>query len=362
MIYPRRDFEKASCKDADIEKGLLVDLFETIERERWNFHSLFLVKNGAKVFEAYASGRGPGRPEECYSMTKTFVAAAIGLCRDQGLLNLETPLIRYFGDKLHSFPLPGYEKVTVRDLLTMTVGHDEERIDPVLLGADPYDTFFSIPLTHEPGTHFFYNNLATHMLSLLVQNLSGMNTNDFLDRHLYPKIEMAKPRWREAFGSSIGPYGLQLDAPDLARFGHLLLNEGFWRGEQLLSRDFVREMGKIQATTSTNGNPADRFGYGFQTWINDFGGFRLAGLYKQYVVIHPETGIVFVTQAYESREILDLFSRFVLPAIRKGWQGDTFTLRHYLQRFTDHSGLALNEEKRHRAENPDGIIEFPLGQ
>jgi len=54
VLYPRKEFEKASCMDANVEKGLIVDLFNRIDEEKWNFHSLLMVKDGAKVFEAYA--------------------------------------------------------------------------------------------------------------------------------------------------------------------------------------------------------------------------------------------------------------------------------------------------------------------
>lgn len=360
MIFPRKEFEKASCKDANIEKGLLVDLFDKVEEEKWNLHSLFLAKNGAKVFETYAQGHGPDFPEEVYSVSKTFVAAAIGICQDLHLLNVHDPLLSYFKSDLHGKYLPGYENVRIEDLLTMSVGHETEAINGVLAGADPYETFFNIPLEYEPGTHFFYNNLATFMLSRLVQRVSGMKTNDFLNQHLYSRIDMPKPKWREAFGNSIGPYGLQLSAPDLARFGMLLLNEGIWRGEQVISREFVLELGKYHVSTPKSEHPVDRFGYGYQVWINDFGDFRLAGMYKQYVIVHKETGVVFVTQAFETREVLDLFTSYILPAVQKGWMGDNFTLRTYLQRFADHSGPQLTAEKKIRAEQADGVIEFPF--
>jgi CubicO group peptidase (beta-lactamase class C family) len=361
MIFPRKDFEKSSCKDADIEKSLLVDMFDKIENERWNLHSLILVKNGTKVFEAYAKGHGPETAEEVYSISKTFVSLAIGICQDLGLLKITDPILPYFRPEFSGKALPGYEKIAIEHLLMMAVGQETDGIDRVLDGADPYETFFQIPLLHEPGTFFFYNNLATYLLSRLVLRVSGMKTNDFLDRHLYSRIDMPKPLWREAFGNTIGPYGLQLGVIDLARVGLLMLNEGVWRNEQLISADYLRKMGSFHVSTPETANEVDRHGYGYQVWINGFGDFRAAGLYKQYVVICREFNVVFATQAFETKEVLDLFTGFVLPALRKGWSSDNFTLRNYLQRFTDHSGIQLEAEKRFRRDNPDHIIEFPFG-
>jgi len=83
-------------------------------------------------------------------------------------------------------------------------------------------------------------------------------------------------------------------------------------------------------------------------------------LYKQYIIVCKEFNAVFATQAFETKEIVDLFTSYVLPALRKGWISDNYTLRNYLQRFSDHSGSALEAEKKFRKENPDHIIEFPF--
>ena len=362
MVFPRLDFEKTSCKDADVEKGRLAEMFDRIEAEGWNLHSLFLARNGAKVFDAYAAGSGPGIPEEVYSCSKTFVAAALGLCQDQGLLKIDEPILPHFASALRKPPLPGYEKVTIRHLLAMAVGTETEGIDPVLAGkVPPEDSFFRLPLVHEPGTHFFYNNYATFLLSRLVWKLTGEKLNDYLDSRLYQKIGMAKPRWREALGNTVGPYGLQLAAPDLARFGILLQNEGFWRGEQVLSAAFVREMGKLQVPTPEAVALPDRNGYGLQVWINPAGGFRLAGMYKQYVIVDPKRSAVFVAQAYETREVFDLYQDHVLPALEEGWKGDTVTLRDSIRRFELGSVSRRNAETAYRDAHPDGIPEFPFG-
>jgi len=109
MIFPRKDFEKASCKDANVEKSLLVDMFEKIEEEKWNLHSLILVKNGTKVFDAYAKGYGPETTEEVYSISKTFVGVAIGICQDLKLLRF---LIRSCRTSRTIYPGNGFPGMT----------------------------------------------------------------------------------------------------------------------------------------------------------------------------------------------------------------------------------------------------------
>jgi len=348
MIYPRKEFEKASCKDANVEKSLIVDMFEKIEAEKWNLHSILLVKDGAKVFETYAKGFGPGVSEEVFSISKSFTSIATGICQDKKLLKLSDLVLPFFEKELKS-PVPaGYEHLKIEHLLTMTVGQTEEGIDAVKNGSDPVDVFFHLPLVNEPGTSFFYNNLATYILSCIIHRVTGKKLNDFLNVVLYPVLEIDKPVWREFNGETCGFSGLQLDATGLAKFGLLLINEGNWRGQPVVSKEYVNNATRYHVSTVKQDNPRDRFGYGYLFWINDFGDYRAAGLYKSYIVLNKEFNTVIVIQSYEEREVLDLISGYLLPALFKGWQGDSFTLRTYLQRFTDHSAPLIEAEKQKR--------------
>jgi CubicO group peptidase (beta-lactamase class C family) len=348
MIYPRKEFEKASCKDANIEKSLIVDMFEKIEAEKWNLHSILLVKDGAKVFETYAKGSGPEIPEEVYSISKSFTCIAAGICQDKKLFKLTDLVLPFFAKDLKSPVAAAYDHLKIEHLLTMTVGQSEDGIHEAKNGKDPIDIFFHLPLVNEPGTTFFYNNLATYILSCIIHRVTGKKVNDFLDGVLYPVLDIEKPVWKELNGETCGFGGLQMGAVGLAKFGLLLINEGDWRGHRVVSREFVNNATRYHVSTALQDNPRDRFGYGYLFWMNDFGDYRAAGMYKSYIVLNKEFNTVIVVQSYEEREVLDLVSGYMLPALFKGWQGDNFTLRTYLQRFTDHSGPIIDAEKLKR--------------
>jgi len=346
MNFPYKDFEKASCKDADVEKGLLVDLFNKIEDDNLNVHALVFIKDGNKVFDAYAPGFGPGVTEEIYSISKSFTSVAVGLLYDAGRLGLDDLILKYFPEV--SDPLPATRKISIRHLLTMTSGHYTDHFPRLVEAADPVQEFFRLPIEVEPGTRFFYDNTATFLLSAIVTKITGQTVADFLEAPLFRRLMIDKPVWKTLHGYSLGATGLQFDAISLAKFGHLLLNDGMWRDERVVSTQYLREATKFQISSLEAGGPRDRYGYGFQFWINDFGDFRAAGLFKQYIVINREFNIVFVTQGYEGRELLDLVSNFVLPACRKGWLYDSFTLRTFIQRFHDNAAARLEEERKTR--------------
>lgn len=332
MVFPHKEFEKASCKDANIEKGLLADMFEFIEKQKLNIHSMILIKDGAKVFDAYAQGFTRFKNEEIWSVSKSFTSVAIGICQDQGKLNIEDVALDYFKNEINTH-LPGYEKITIQHLLSMTVGQEKDVLNELTPVDNAIEAFFNVNLIHAPGTVFMYNNHASFMLSAIVTKVTGKSCNDFLDEVLYSVLEIEKPIWDDAENISMGSFGMKLNTVDLAKFGLLLLNDGVWRDHKIVSKEYLAEATKSHISTAHWDNPRDQYGYGYQFWMNDFGDYRCAGWKKQYIVINKRFNVVFVTQADEERELLDLFSNFILPALEKGWLYDNVSLREYIRKF-----------------------------
>ncbi len=332
MVFPHKEFEKASCRDANIEKGLLADMFDFIEKQNFDIHSMILLKDGAKVFDAYAEGFYRFHNEEIYSISKSFTSIAIGICQDQGKLKLDDFILDYFKKDVQN-PSPGYEKLTIKHLLTMSVGQEQDILQDLSPKDNAIDKFFHVNLIHEPGTVFMYNNSATFILSAIVTKVTGKSCNDFLEEVLYNVMEINKPVWDSLDGISMGAFGIKLNTIDLAKFGLLLLNEGVWRDTQIVSKEYLKEAGVSHISTKNWDNPRDQYGYGYQFWMNDFGDYRAAGWLKQYIVINKRFNVVFVTQAKEERELLDLFSNYILPALEKGWLYDNVSLREYIRKF-----------------------------
>ncbi len=189
MNYPRKDFEKASCKDANIEKGMLVDLFDKIESDKMNIHAMILVKDGNKVFDAYAKGYGPETKENVYSISKSFTSVAIGILMDRGYLKLDDLVINYFKESLKSYK-PIYEQVTIKHLLTMSVGHPYDFMYNLQPDEDPVEVFFNAEVVDAPGTKFMYNNLCTFILSAIVTKITKMSLLDFCDVEIFQPLEI----------------------------------------------------------------------------------------------------------------------------------------------------------------------------
>lgn len=129
------------------------------------------------------------------SISKTFVAHAILLLHEQGRLSLEDSLYRYFP----TFKVKAIaQQVKIKHLLTHTSGlpdirnvagdsifyltaKDEENWAPVMQ-ADS--------LLFEPGSEFEYSNPAFNGLALIVEKVSGMKWQKFVEQHVFRPAHM----------------------------------------------------------------------------------------------------------------------------------------------------------------------------
>ena len=136
------------------------------------------------------------------SVSKTFTATAVMLTVRQGLLGLEDRITRFFPE------LTAYEGVTVRHLLTHTGGvpdyfddadwfikiwREEKRVP----GNDEILRFLCETKTKPyfaPGEGLLYSNTGYNLLALLVERLSGVPYEAFLQKYIFEPAGMTSTR------------------------------------------------------------------------------------------------------------------------------------------------------------------------
>ena len=138
------------------------------------------------------------KPEDGFviaSNTKQFTCIAIMMLKEQGLLDYDEPVKRFFPD------FPDYVKrVTVRNLMTHGSGIKEYFEDNVWLNipesatADTAKMLEIIKgfgdLTFEPETQYSYCNSAYVMLGDIVRQLSGLSFGEFLKKRIFEPLAM----------------------------------------------------------------------------------------------------------------------------------------------------------------------------
>ena len=323
------DLPRAETPDV-VAKAMDV-FFQKAANDSMDIHSVMIVKDGSVVYSRWQSEGAENVPHVLHSVSKTFTATAVGLAIADGKMALTDKVVDFFPDKLPADVSDNLKAMTVRDLLTMTCGHDEEP-QARHQEQDWVTAFLAHPVVHEPGTFYLYNSMGTYMLSAIVQKVTGEKVVDYLDTRLFQPLHIEKPKWEESpQGINCGGWGLYLKTEDLAKMGQLLLQNGEWNGQQLVPSEWVAEMSKKQVESINPGTRIEQAeergmtvetsdwmqGYGYQMWRCRPGCFRADGARGQYIIVVPDKNavIAITSDNGDLQGELNLVWENILPAL-----------------------------------------------
>lgn len=292
-------------------------------------HSLMIVRNGHVIAEGWWEPYAPEYQHMLFSLSKSFTSTAVGLAIEEGFFTLDDPITRFFPDDLPETVDDNLAAMTVRNLLTMSVGHEQENRT-----SDHWvQAFFAQPIVQEPGSTFRYNSMATFMLSALVQQTTGETLTSYLTPRLFEPLGITNPVWAQnARGIDAGGWGLNITTEDIAKFGLLYLQNGMWNGDQLIPEAWVHEATGHQIATRAADVPAEEVanndwaqGYGYKFWQTTHGAYRGDGAFGQFAIVLPELDVV-IALTSGSRDMqaeLRLIWDHLLPAFHdKALQAD----------------------------------------
>lgn len=274
--------------------------------DKLNVHSLIVQKDAKVIAEAYWKPYNAEEKQMMFSVSKSFTAVAMMFALQDNLCDLDTHIYSILRDKINFVPNEKVQKVTIKDLLTMTFGHYEVGVQKFYLEDDWLAEALNLDLRDEPGTKFFYDNRCPFLISVIIQELTGKHLLDYLQEKLFDFLDIYDVTWEQnAQGYDKGSYGLSLKTRDLAKFGQFILQRGKWQGEQLLASKYIDAMLSVQIATDNDymqAEPLDnKQGYGFYFWKCALpNAFRAAGMFGQYCIILPDfNAVIAITSGAE---------------------------------------------------------------
>lgn len=143
------------------------------------------------------------------SVAKQFTAAAIWALEEQGELSLEDPINSYLPE------FPDYERpVRIRHLLNHTSGirsyHTLMHLSGFNYTLDYYDLTDILELAcrqnklnNVPGEVVAYSNTNYSLLTLIVEKVSGLDLNSFLEQYIFHPLEMMETEFRTSLGKTL---------------------------------------------------------------------------------------------------------------------------------------------------------------
>ncbi len=120
------------------------------------------------------------------SIAKEFNAVAIMILQKQGLLSLEDNISKF------DLGLPEWSNtVTVKHLLNYSSGLPKIDFSSITSKNDIYKKLKTLDtLNFEPGTDYNYNNNSVFLQKRIVENISKMTFQDFVQENILDKIEI----------------------------------------------------------------------------------------------------------------------------------------------------------------------------
>lgn len=227
--------------------------------ESTNSKGFIVLKDGKIVLEKYFGNFTQDSSWYWASAGKSLTAFAIGIAQQKGLLSIEKPVSNYLGSGWTSCTQDQEDKITVRHLLMMSSGLDD----------NPTNPFCNEPscLTYkaEPGTRWAYNTGVYSLLIKIIETITGKDYNFFISKNIGTPTGM-KGLWISAQGELY-----ITTVQTMARFGLLILNKGIWAGN-----DILKDANYFQAMVNTS-QPMNQ-AYGFLWWLNGKQTFMVPGL------------------------------------------------------------------------------------
>lgn len=323
-----RPWVAAAPADVGFDADRLDQAFDDAARLP-NLRALLVVRDGRLVREAYFDGTDAETLLDVRSVTKTVTALLVAIAVDDGLLDVDDPIGRWFApDSLR----PAHDAIRIRHLLTMTSGirwTDADDFVPWWLSGRPVGYVLDLPVIAPPGERFMYNTGGSHLLAQIVTAATGESLLSWADRRLFGPLGITERAWLEVAGQASGGAGLALRARDLARLGQLVLQDGWSGGRSVVSAGRIAEGFARGFPVGPVGEVLVDGAYGYQVWVDGSPpeAFVMWGYGGQFVWVvparnllvvgaHAWSGIGYDGSARQANALGALIREQVIPAAR----------------------------------------------
>lgn len=324
--WPTDAWQTAAPETRGFDSTVLAEGLQQLAEHGNRMHSLLIVRGGTLVLDAYAYPYDGSTYHDLASVTKSITTTLIGIAADQGLLDLDAPMVSFFPDRTIANRSARKEQVTVRQLASNTSGLDcrvgdrEITLEQMRTSGDWVQFVLDLDVRSEPGTTFAYCSPGMHLLSAILSEATGMSALDFARQNLFGPLGITDVYWpADDAGNSHGWGDLALHPRDAAKIGLLFLAQGRWDDAQVVSPEWVAAATVKQAETL--GYKAEDYGYGW--WISrpsieptPF--FRADGNGGQRIVGIPDLDIVIVTTG--GGFSLEQVTPIILASVTDDWQ------------------------------------------
>jgi CubicO group peptidase (beta-lactamase class C family) len=140
------------------------------------------------------------------SISKLFTWTSVMQLVEQGKLDLDADVNRYLDFKIPAtYPQP----ITLRHIMTHTPGFEEDGRDLIsddslhIYGLGAWLSSHMPARVRPPGTYSSYSNYATALAGYVVQRVSGMSFDDYVERNILQPLGMTRTSTRQPLPAAL---------------------------------------------------------------------------------------------------------------------------------------------------------------
>jgi CubicO group peptidase (beta-lactamase class C family) len=294
-----------------------------------------------------------------YSMTKPITSLAVMMLVERDSIALDDPIEMYIPELKDLMVLKDKKlvksktKITVRDLLRHTsgfaygLGLGSSKVDKLYDKNHPLfvsnnkemvQRLSEFPLQSNPGEKYSYS-ISVDVLGYLIESVSGMRLSEFFNKNIFEPLEMNDTYFKlpeskvkrfcsvyekglklnESYNYSnyikeriqSGGGGLVSTSADYFKFCTLLLNNGVYKNDTLISSSIIAEMITNQlpegeGVYKVNNNVGIGFGLGFMVYMKEWGkqghqgDYGWNGLASTHFYISPKEDLIVIIMSQKS--------------------------------------------------------------
>lgn len=337
VVQPIKPNSGWPISKAKYEVSKIEDLNKKIAQNRFEaITSVVIIKDEELLLEEYFNGATRDSLHNTRSVGKSFASTMMGIAINEGHIKNENLSLDEFYD-LQSFDnyTAAKSKVTLKSLLTMSSGFDGNDDDYDSPGNEenmyPTEDWvkFTLDLPMDPkkemGKDYAYFTAGVVVLGDVIHKSVPNGLVAYSDEKLFAPLGIKNYEWQYTptdVGNTAG--GLQLRSLDYAKFGQLYKNNGKWKNQQLIPKEWVKKSFSKQVKQPYN----DTSFYGYLFWnriytvngkdhevsfCTGYGGNKIF-IFKDIPVV-----IVITAQAfglpYAHAQVDTMMEEYILPAI-----------------------------------------------
>ena len=342
LVYDLQDLSDVTYQNMAGTQFTFEDMIELSYTD-----GIIVLHKGKVIYERYLNGMQPHSLHAWASGSKSMTGTLAAMLAYQGLFELDSLVATYLPELSGS----GFADATVRQVMDMTtsVGFPDDSMSPIAenlqygiamgwcekpegyTGAETvYEILPLMKKTGEHGQRFVYLTPNTDVLAWIIKRLTGQSLADLMQQYIWSKLGAQRDAYWivESSTAETAGSGLVTTLKDMARFGQMMLQKGFYDGQQIVPVEVVEDIEKgadreafARGPAASPGNRG--YSYHNQWWIthNAFGAYQAIGYGGQILYIAPVADLVvakfssYPTPTPAGNEFYSAFAAF--PALAK---------------------------------------------